>query len=260
MLEAEALGEISKTLASLSRFGLLAEADVDTVCSRVSVVSARNIAVALTGAAIVFEAVPEVVDLKREVLVAASNARARSHHRLDDIDHPGRRPLRCGGTSRAVPQRALAQPGLPDPAGGNFAGDRDRSGCHRAGESAAGRHRQGAGGVRGYARFHCATHPGARHERGRANGGRRRRQRRGHRQGDPIRFWLPIRGAGAFGIHRLGRRRHSLLCQPLPGGRARQRPLSCAGGNLAKYARRPHRPAHRRRVSRLFRPRRRCLS
>jgi len=71
-LEAEALGEISKTLASLSRFGLLAEADVDTVCSRVSVVSTRNIAAALTGAGIVFEAVPEVVDLKREVLAAAS--------------------------------------------------------------------------------------------------------------------------------------------------------------------------------------------
>ena len=71
-LEAEALGEISKTLASLSRFGLLAETDVDTVCSRVSVVSTRNMPVALTGAGIVFEAVPEVVDLKREVLAAAS--------------------------------------------------------------------------------------------------------------------------------------------------------------------------------------------
>jgi 3-hydroxybutyryl-CoA dehydrogenase len=71
-LEAEALGEISKTLASLSRFGLLAEADVGTVSSRVSVVSARSMAAALADAGIVFEGVPEVVDLKREVLAAAS--------------------------------------------------------------------------------------------------------------------------------------------------------------------------------------------
>jgi 3-hydroxybutyryl-CoA dehydrogenase len=76
-LEAEALGEISKTLASLSRFGLLAEADVGTVSSRVSVVSARSMAAALAGAGIVFEGVPEVVDLKREVLAAASKCIGR---------------------------------------------------------------------------------------------------------------------------------------------------------------------------------------
>src|SRR5260370_14583162 len=70
-LEAEALGEIKKTLASLARFGLLAENDADAVLARVSVAPAQNMAAALAGAGIVFEGVPEVVDLKREVLPAA---------------------------------------------------------------------------------------------------------------------------------------------------------------------------------------------
>ena len=35
-LEAEALGEVSKTLASLARFGLLAEADAEAIIARVS--------------------------------------------------------------------------------------------------------------------------------------------------------------------------------------------------------------------------------
>jgi 3-hydroxybutyryl-CoA dehydrogenase len=71
-LEAEALGEIRKTLASLARFGLLSDGDADAVIARVSVVPAKNMAVALAGAGIVFEGVPEVVDLKREVLASAS--------------------------------------------------------------------------------------------------------------------------------------------------------------------------------------------
>ncbi len=71
-LEAEALGEIKKTLASLAWFGLLAENDADAVLARVSVAPAQNMAAALAGAGIVFEGVPEVVDLKREVLAAAS--------------------------------------------------------------------------------------------------------------------------------------------------------------------------------------------
>jgi 3-hydroxybutyryl-CoA dehydrogenase len=71
-LKAEALGEVSKTLASLARFGLLTEKDAEAVISRVSVVSGQNMAAALAGAGIVFEGVPEVVDLKREVLATAS--------------------------------------------------------------------------------------------------------------------------------------------------------------------------------------------
>jgi 3-hydroxybutyryl-CoA dehydrogenase len=71
-LEAEALGEIRKTLASLVRFGLLTDNDADAVLARVSVAPARNMATALASSDIVFEGVPEVVDLKREVLAAAS--------------------------------------------------------------------------------------------------------------------------------------------------------------------------------------------
>jgi 3-hydroxybutyryl-CoA dehydrogenase len=71
-LEAEALGEIRKTLASLARFGLLSDGDADAVAARVSVVPAQEMAAALANAGIVFEGVPEVVDLKREVLASAS--------------------------------------------------------------------------------------------------------------------------------------------------------------------------------------------
>src|SRR5712675_88996 len=71
-LEAEALGEIKKTMASLARFGLLAEKDAEAVVARVSVMPAQDMAAALAGAGIVFEGVPEVVDLKRQVLAAAS--------------------------------------------------------------------------------------------------------------------------------------------------------------------------------------------
>jgi 3-hydroxybutyryl-CoA dehydrogenase len=71
-LEAEALGEISKTLASLARFGLLAEKEAEAVVARLSVVPLQESAAALADAGIVFEGVPELVDLKREVLATAS--------------------------------------------------------------------------------------------------------------------------------------------------------------------------------------------
>jgi 3-hydroxybutyryl-CoA dehydrogenase len=71
-LETEALAEVSKTLASLARFGMLMEADADLIAARVSVVPASGTATALAGAGLVFEGVPEMVELKREVLAAAS--------------------------------------------------------------------------------------------------------------------------------------------------------------------------------------------
>jgi 3-hydroxybutyryl-CoA dehydrogenase len=71
-LETEALGEVRKTLASLARFGLLTPKDAEAVVARVAVVPASNMATALTEASLVFEGVPEVVDLKRDVLAAAS--------------------------------------------------------------------------------------------------------------------------------------------------------------------------------------------
>jgi 3-hydroxybutyryl-CoA dehydrogenase len=101
-LEAEALGEIGKTLASLARFGLLTESDAATVVARVSVAPAQDMAAVLAGAGIVFEGVPEVVDLKREVLASASKcvgatiiiASTTSTILVDDlsgsVEHPGR--------------------------------------------------------------------------------------------------------------------------------------------------------------------------
>jgi 3-hydroxybutyryl-CoA dehydrogenase len=71
-LETEALGEVRKTLRSLARFGLLADKDADAVLARVTVVPVQNMADKLAGAGVVFEGVPEVVDLKREVLTMAS--------------------------------------------------------------------------------------------------------------------------------------------------------------------------------------------
>ena len=71
-LEADALGEVRKTFASLAKLGLLTEADVDPLIGRVSVVPARESHAALSGAEVVFEGVPEVVELKHEVLAAAS--------------------------------------------------------------------------------------------------------------------------------------------------------------------------------------------
>jgi 3-hydroxybutyryl-CoA dehydrogenase len=73
-LEHEALDEVRKTLASLARFGLLKDAEAKTIVARVSVVPESASAEALGNAGIVFEGVPEVVDLKREVLSAASKS------------------------------------------------------------------------------------------------------------------------------------------------------------------------------------------
>jgi 3-hydroxybutyryl-CoA dehydrogenase len=73
-LEAEALDEVGKTLASLSRFGLLSDEETKAVIARVSVVPSSGSTATLKHAGIVFEGVPEVVELKREVLAAASKS------------------------------------------------------------------------------------------------------------------------------------------------------------------------------------------
>ncbi|MCK1710730.1 MULTISPECIES: 3-hydroxybutyryl-CoA dehydrogenase [unclassified Bradyrhizobium] len=71
-LEADALSEIRKTFSSLSSLGLLTEADVAPLVARVSVVSTSRSEATLSDAGMVFEGVPEVVELKREVLGSAS--------------------------------------------------------------------------------------------------------------------------------------------------------------------------------------------
>src|SRR5437899_1150007 len=60
-LEADALGEVRKTFASLSGLGLLSEADVGPLVARVSVVPASRSEATLSDAGMVFEGVPEVV-------------------------------------------------------------------------------------------------------------------------------------------------------------------------------------------------------
>jgi 3-hydroxybutyryl-CoA dehydrogenase len=73
-LEAEALGEVGKSLRGMARFGLLTDEEAATIIARVTVVPARDMASAISGAGMVFEGVPEIVDLKREVLAAASKS------------------------------------------------------------------------------------------------------------------------------------------------------------------------------------------
>lgn len=75
-LKADALDEVAKALRSLARFGLLADRDAEAVTARVTVAPAQDMVVVLASAGIVFEGVPEVVDLKREVLAAASGCLA----------------------------------------------------------------------------------------------------------------------------------------------------------------------------------------
>jgi 3-hydroxybutyryl-CoA dehydrogenase len=101
-LEVEALAEVSKTLASLARFGLLTDEEAEAIVARVTAAPSSNMHAALAGAAIVFEGVPEVVELKREVLAAASKcvgpeviiASTTSTILVDDIssavEHPER--------------------------------------------------------------------------------------------------------------------------------------------------------------------------
>ncbi len=101
-LEAEALDEVRKTLASLARLGLLKEVDVEAIIARVAVVPESASAAALGKAGMVFEGVPEVVELKRDVLGTASKsvapdviiASTTSTILVDDlsdaIDHPER--------------------------------------------------------------------------------------------------------------------------------------------------------------------------
>ncbi|HEU0083539.1 MAG TPA: 3-hydroxybutyryl-CoA dehydrogenase, partial [Bradyrhizobium sp.] len=98
----EALNEIRNTLTSLSRFGLLAAEDVDRIMTRVRVMPETEAAAALGDAAVIFEGVPEVLDLKREVLARASRLADRStiiasttstilvHDLSDAVEHPQR--------------------------------------------------------------------------------------------------------------------------------------------------------------------------
>ncbi|BAM91261.1 putative 3-hydroxyacyl-CoA dehydrogenase [Bradyrhizobium oligotrophicum S58] len=73
-LQSEALGEISATFATLARLGLLQSADAERLMSKIDVAPAGARHDVLAKTTLVFEGVPEIVDLKREVLGAASRA------------------------------------------------------------------------------------------------------------------------------------------------------------------------------------------
>ena len=64
--------EIGATLASLARCGMIDTAIVPTIAARVTVAAHAEAAIALSSAAVIFEGVPEVLELKREVLARAS--------------------------------------------------------------------------------------------------------------------------------------------------------------------------------------------
>ncbi len=69
---AAAIAEVRGILATFAEFGLLPPSAVDGVLARVSVIREQDAAAALTQAAVVFEAVPEVLELKRQLLARLS--------------------------------------------------------------------------------------------------------------------------------------------------------------------------------------------
>ncbi|WP_370461348.1 3-hydroxybutyryl-CoA dehydrogenase [Reyranella sp. CPCC 100927] len=94
--------EVRQTLRVLAQLGVFPEDAVDIIAARVSVVAEPDAAAALSSAAVVFEGVPEVVDVKRAVLARASRlagpqpiiASTTSTILVDDlsdaVEHPAR--------------------------------------------------------------------------------------------------------------------------------------------------------------------------
>jgi 3-hydroxybutyryl-CoA dehydrogenase len=70
--EADALAEVRQTLATLAGFGLFAVDAVETLMTRVSYAAETDAAGALHSAEVIFEGVPEVPELKREVFARVS--------------------------------------------------------------------------------------------------------------------------------------------------------------------------------------------
>ena len=68
----EALDEVRHTLATLAGFGLFPPALTNTLAARVSVLPEAEVRDALQRAGVIFEGVPEVVDLKRDVFMRIS--------------------------------------------------------------------------------------------------------------------------------------------------------------------------------------------
>jgi 3-hydroxybutyryl-CoA dehydrogenase len=71
-LAARAQEEIRTALRDLARFGLFDAVHTNAIAERVSVVAQSGAPAALARSAVIFEAVPELISLKREVLARAS--------------------------------------------------------------------------------------------------------------------------------------------------------------------------------------------
>jgi 3-hydroxybutyryl-CoA dehydrogenase len=99
---AEALAEVRATLTTLASFGLFAPEAVGQIAGRVAVVAEADASAALAGAEVVFEGVPEVLDLKREVFARISRlaglatiiASTTSTILVDDLSGSVERPER----------------------------------------------------------------------------------------------------------------------------------------------------------------------
>jgi 3-hydroxybutyryl-CoA dehydrogenase len=101
-LSNDALSEVRDVLATLAGFGLFDPAAVETLITRITVVPEESAEEALSSAGVIFEGVPEVLDLKREALARASKlagptpiiASTTSTTLVDDlssaVDHPER--------------------------------------------------------------------------------------------------------------------------------------------------------------------------
>lgn len=64
----ETLGDVRAIVSSLGRFGLFAESGIEKIMARVSIVQEPNATSVLASAAVIFECLPEVIDVKHEVL------------------------------------------------------------------------------------------------------------------------------------------------------------------------------------------------
>jgi 3-hydroxybutyryl-CoA dehydrogenase len=71
-LASEAMDEVRGTLASLARLGLFDEGKVAVIAARVNVVPAQDAQAALSSAHVIFEGLPEVLELKRDALARAA--------------------------------------------------------------------------------------------------------------------------------------------------------------------------------------------
>ena len=240
-LEADALDEVRKTLASLAQLGLLTEADVDPLIARVSVAPESHSGAALSDAGIVFEGVPEVLDLKREALAAASKLRGpdaiiastTSTILVDDlsgaVEHPAASSTRTGSIRPFWSRWSKFRPAHTDPA---------ITARVKALLESIGKVPVVCAATPGYIvpRIQAlAMNEAARMvEEGVASAG-------GHRQGDQIRLRLSLCGARNAGIHRLGRRRILYYASRYLEGALGSDRYRAPDVDFTQYGRRPHR-------------------